>query len=176
MRRPALNDATFLAHIFSPSKNPRPTGLRHRILKGAKGQRKARINAYNKMPAEKQAVIDRSGNREKYLRGEVTYTDSKRSLRQSGVQAGHLKPVRRRLPKISAGQQIYDDAVVEHLKDEGLDQADRWDEANVRERLSTTTRVDKRQILSAPRSVIRREAKRRADEFDDYDFNPWWYH
>jgi hypothetical protein len=177
MRRPALTDASFLAHIFSPKKNPQPTGLRHRILKGSKGQRKARINAYNKMPASKQAVIDRSGNRDKFLRGEVTYTDSKKALRESGVRQGILKPLRIRRPKISPGQQIYDDAVVEHFKDVGLDQAERWDERHVRNRLATTQKTLKRQMLSSDRATIRRNAKRRSDEFaDEYDYNPWWYH
>lgn len=176
MRRPALSDATFLAHTFSPKKNPKPTGLRHRILKGSRGQRQARINAYNKMPAEKQAVIDRSGNRERYLRGEVTFSDSKKALRSLGVRLGIVKPLRPRMPKISLGQKLYDDAVIEHLKDEGLDQAERWDEKNTRVRLARTSRPDKRVILAADRATIRRQARRREDEFDDYDFNPWWYH
>jgi hypothetical protein len=176
MRRPALSDASFLAHIFSPSKNPKPTGLRHRLLKGSKGQRKARINAYNKMPAEKQAVIDRSGKRESYLRGEVTYTDSKKALRESAVRQGILKPVRQKRPKISPGQQVYDDAVVEHLKDVGLDTQPRWDENKVRGRLAVTGKTIKRDILISDRAHIRRQAKKRADEFEDYDFNPWWYH
>jgi hypothetical protein len=177
MRRPALSDATFLAHIFSPKKNPKPTGLRHRILKGLKGQRKARVNAYNKMPAEKQAVIDRTGNRERFLRGEVTFTDSKRTLRESGVRQGILKPLRPRMPKISPAQAVYDQAVVEHLKDEGLDTAEHWNEKNVRKRLAVTNRVTKREILAADRATLRRRAAQRASDYEDeYDFNPYWYH
>lgn len=175
--RPALSDASFLAHIFSPSKNPKPTGLRHRILKGSKGQRKARINAYNKMPAEKQAVIDRSGMRDRYLKGEVTYTDSKKALRESGVQQGLVKPLRQRQPPISAGQQVYDSAVVQHYRDVGLAQSKDWNERKFRSRLAATSRVDKRQMLIASRAEIRRNATRQKEDFaDEYDFNPWWYH
>jgi hypothetical protein len=178
MRRPALSDATFFAHLFSPRKNPKPTGLRHRILKGTKGQRVARINAYNKMPAEKQAVIDRAGNRESFLRGEVTFTDSKRKLRETAVQLGIVKPVRQRMPPISKGQQVYDQAVVEHLKDEGLDSAEHWNERNVRKRLAVTKRITKRDILASDRATLRRQAARRPSDFEDdgYDFNPYWYH
>lgn len=176
MRRPALSDATFLAHTFSPKKNPKPTGLRHRTLKGSRGQRKARINAYNKMSAEKQAVIDRSGWRERYLRGEVTFSDSKKALRDIGVRLGVVKPLRPKGPRISDAQRFYDDAVIDHLKDEGLDEADRWDEGNTRRRLAVTSRSTKRVILSSDRAEIRRQSRRRADEFDEYDFNPWWYH
>lgn len=177
MRRPALSDASFLAHIFSPKKNPKPTGLRKRILKGSKGQRKARINAYNRMTAEKQAVIDRAGHRDSFLRGETTYTDSKRTLRETGVSQGILKPLRQRNRPISQGQQLYDDVVVDHLIDEGLDELAGWNERHVRQRLRVTTRVTKRQILAATKAEIRRNAKRRSIEFEDeYDFNPWWYH
>jgi hypothetical protein len=175
--RPPLSDASFLAHIFSPKKNPRPTGLRHRILKGTKGQRKARINAYNKMPAEKQAVIDRTGNRESFLRGEVTFTDSKRQLRESGVQQGILKPLRQRTPPISPAQKTYDQAVIEHLKDIGLDELPRWNEKGVRKRLAVTRKETKRPMLSMDRSEFRRNAARRPSDFEDdgYDFNPYWY-
>src|SRR4030067_1175638 len=105
MGRPALTDQSFYAFLFRPSKNPKPVGLRHRILKGTTGQSKARINAYNKMPAERQAVIDRAGHRERYLKGETTYTEAKRTLRERAVQAGLLKPVRGRRPNIGPKQQ-----------------------------------------------------------------------
>jgi hypothetical protein len=129
------------------------------------------------MPAEKQAIIDRTGNRESFLRGDITFTDSKRQLRESGVRQGILKPLRPR-QRISDGQRRYDDTVIEHLKDEGLDQAERWDEKKTRQRLAVTKRDTKRVILSSDRATLRRQAKRRADEFEDdgYDFNPYWYH
>jgi hypothetical protein len=127
------------------------------------------------MTAEKQAVIDRSGNRERYLRGEVTFTQSKKTLRESAVRLGVVKPLRPRPPRISDAQKFYDDAIIDHLIDEGLDETERWDEQNTRKRLAKTLRVDKRIILSSDRSIIRREARRPDSDFD-YDFNPWWYH
>lgn len=177
MIRPTLTDASFLAHIFSPKKNPKPTGLRHRILKGNKGQRKARVNAYNRMSAEKQAVIDRTGNRESFLRGEVTFTQSKRQLRESAVSQGIVKPVRQRARPISKAQQTYDDTIVEHLKDVGLDGTARWNEKRVRQRLAVTRKEHKRPMLVMDREQLRRNAARRPAEFEDdgYDFNPFWY-
>jgi hypothetical protein len=129
------------------------------------------------MPAEKQAIIDRTGNRESFLRGDITFTNAKRQLRETAVRLGLLKPVRVRPRPIGRMQQIYDQAVVEHLKDEGLDQAELWNEANVRARLTRTNRVTKRNILFSTKAEIRRESKRPARDFEDeYDFNPWWYH
>lgn len=96
MARPRLSFESFLAHVFSPRKNAQPTGLRKTILKFTKGRRKARVNAFNKMTSVKQNVLSYSGNREKYLRGEITFTDAKRSLRNDATQRGIVKPLRRK--------------------------------------------------------------------------------
>lgn len=173
MGRPALTDQSFYAFLFRPSKNPKPVGLRHRILKGTTGQRKARINAYNKMPAEKQAVIDRAGHRDSYLKGASTFTEAKRTLREKAVRLGVVKPVAVRRPVIGPKQQIYDDAVIQHYHDEGLNTPR---ENAFRQRLAVTRRHTKREMLAATKAEIRRNAARRASDFDDeYDFNPWWY-
>jgi len=96
MARPRLTDDSFLAHVFSPKKNARPVGLRKTSLAVTKGRRKARVNAFNRMDAVKQAILGRSGAREQYLRGEITFTDAKRSLRNSAVEKRIVKPLRRK--------------------------------------------------------------------------------
>ncbi len=96
MPRPQLTDASFLLHVFSPRKNEQPTGLRKTTLKGAKTHRKARVNAFNKMTSVKQEILKRSGQRDAYLRGEITFTDAKRHLRVEAVRKNLVRPVRNR--------------------------------------------------------------------------------
>lgn len=96
MNRSRLTLHSFLAHVFSPKKNPQPTGLRRSTLKVTKGRKVARVNAFNKMTTVKQQILTYSGRREQYLRGEITFTDSKRSLRNDAVQRGVVKPLRRK--------------------------------------------------------------------------------
>lgn len=98
-KRPTLTTQSFLAHIFSPKKNPLPTGLRARPIALTKGRKAARVNSYNKLPAVKQEVIKRSGLREKFLRGEVSFTDARKTLREQAVKASIVKPLRTPKPK-----------------------------------------------------------------------------
>ncbi len=93
-KRPALSEDSFLAHIFSPKKNPLPTGLRVRPIAMTKGRKAARVNAYNKMPAVKQELLKRSGQRDAFLRGEVTYASAKQLLRVKAVTKGIVRPIR----------------------------------------------------------------------------------
>lgn len=174
MPRPALTDATFYAHIFSPSKNPKPTGLRKRTLAGPKGSRKARVNAYNRMPAEKQAVVDKAGFRDRFLRGEATYTDARRALREQAVKAGIVKPVKPRRPK-QPPTTLYNQALIQHLKDEGLDQRPLWNEDSTLRRYARLDRSEKRPVLQADRATIRRRATDSSYENED-GINPYWYH
>lgn len=95
-KRPGLTEESFLAHLFSPKKNALPTGLRARPIALSKGRKAARVNAYNKMPAIKQEVFKRSGLRDAYLRGEISFTDAKKALRGKAVEKGIVKPVRSR--------------------------------------------------------------------------------
>jgi len=96
MARPRLSLDTFLAHVFSPKKNPRPIGLRRSTLKATAGRKKARVNAFNRMTTVKQNILTYTGDREKYLRGEITFTDAKRRLRTDAVQRKIVKPLRRK--------------------------------------------------------------------------------
>lgn len=96
-RKPALTDESFFLAIFRPKKNPLPSGLRKRPLSGLKGGRKqARLNAYNKMSAEKQELLRRSGRLDYYLRGESTYAQAKRFFRVQAESRGVIPPVKRK--------------------------------------------------------------------------------
>lgn len=97
-RRPPLSDASFLAAVFSPKKNPIPVGLRHRKLTGVKGRKPSRLKAYNSMSALNQRVLDESKQREAYLRGDVKLTDAKRVLRNKAVDLGIAKPLKTQAP------------------------------------------------------------------------------
>lgn len=98
MVRPRLSFESFLAHVFKPSKNKQPTGLRRTTLSGVKNRRRARVNAFNKMTSVKQNILAYSGKREEYLRGEVTFTQAKASLRSDAVQRGITRPLKTPYP------------------------------------------------------------------------------
>jgi hypothetical protein len=94
-RRPPYSEEAFLKAIFHPNKSELPTGLRKVTLKASKGRRVSRVNAWNKFPAEKQRVISEAGMRERFLSGDVTYTDAKRALRRRAESLGITNPVQR---------------------------------------------------------------------------------
>jgi hypothetical protein len=101
MVRPSFSAGNFLAHIFSPKRHAKPSGLRKTALSGLRGGRlKNRLASFNRMDAVKQHVLQESGQREAYLRGEVTFAEAKRSLRPKAIQLGVAKPVRPRGPVV----------------------------------------------------------------------------
>jgi hypothetical protein len=93
-RRPKLSDDSFLKHLFAPSKNPLPTGLRKTTLVGTKGRSKGRLAAYNRMSAKNQEILKRAGTRDAYLRGETSLSESRKVIRQQAVSKGIAKPLR----------------------------------------------------------------------------------
>ena len=98
-KRPALTDTSFLQYIFSPKKHGLPTGLRRSKLTSAAGRNKTRLKSYNKMSAANQEVLRRSGKRDSYLKGEVSFVEAKRALRDVAVDLGVAKPLRTRAPR-----------------------------------------------------------------------------
>jgi hypothetical protein len=96
-KRPTLSDRSFLAAIFRPSKNPVPAGLRKRHIVKTPGRRAARVRSFNKFTPAQQAIIDRTGNRESYLRGETTLAEARRQLREKAVAQEIVKPIRVRV-------------------------------------------------------------------------------
>lgn len=94
MRRPKLNPASFLKHLFAPKSNALPTGIRARKLVGTKGRSKARLSTYNRMSGRSQEILRQSGMREEYLRGEVSLKDAKAALRKTALNKGYAKPTK----------------------------------------------------------------------------------
>lgn len=114
-KRPPLSDRSFLAAVFSPKKNPVPVGLRKKKLVGVKGRSAARLRAYNSMSALNQQVLEKSGQREAYLRGNVTIADAKRALRNTAVDLGIAKPLKPKVPVTTAKVADPRTRVLDHL-------------------------------------------------------------
>jgi hypothetical protein len=91
-KRPPLSTESFLASVFRPSKNPRPVGLRKHTVANTTKRRTSRVRSYNRFDAVKQEILDRTGNREKYLRGEVSLADARQQLREDAVRRGIARP------------------------------------------------------------------------------------
>lgn len=88
-----VSESSFLSFLFHPRTTPRPKGLRKRRVTGrGKGRKASRIRAFNKLDPVKQRAIDAAG-REKYLRGEMTLVEARRSIRPRAVEIGVAKPV-----------------------------------------------------------------------------------
>lgn len=109
--RPILSDANLILAVFKPSKHAVPTGIHHTTVKLLKGRKSARVRAWNKFTPLQQEVIRRTGNRDKYLSGQVTYAEAKRTLRDKGVGAGLVKRTKTSTPLTP----IKLDDVAEHL-------------------------------------------------------------
>lgn len=90
--RPGLTEESFLRHLFSPKKNPLPTGIRKRPIAFTPGRTKARVAAYNRMSGASQETLRRAGLRDDYLKGNATLADAKKALRRVAVDLGIAKP------------------------------------------------------------------------------------
>lgn len=174
-KRPTLTTESFLAHLFSPKKNPLPTGLRARPLKVAKGRKVARVNAYNKLPAFKQEALKRSGLREKYLKGEATYTDARKILRDVAVSKNVVKPLRTPKPRRMSLSRARQGFIAQHLMSQFRSAGTQYNPATV---YAGSSFIEDSDAETIPYSVIKERAKD-----PDYmitrngqTFNPYWYH
>lgn len=128
MARPKLTEESFLSHLFKPSKNPLPSGIRKSTLKGLKSHKKTRVNSWNKMPAKNQEILRRAGMKDSFLKGESTLVEARRRLRITAVEKGIAKPVRLRRPSKSTADDVYD--TYRHL--DQLIQTERKDQDHLR--------------------------------------------
>lgn len=92
MIRPKLSEESFLRHLFSPAKNPLPTGIRQTKLIGTKGRVKGRLAAFNRMSPKSQEILRQADMRESYLSGQASLTEAKRALRLRANHKGYRKP------------------------------------------------------------------------------------
>ncbi len=176
-KRPALSEESFLAHLFSPKKNALPTGLRARPVVVSKGRSKARVNAYNKMPAVKQEVLKRAGLRDAYLKGETTFLDAKKALRPKAVEKGIVRPVRtkkqvvtgpRRNSRATAGS-IARNAMIQ------LARAEREFQAPTIIAGATFVQEDDADKLTYDQIKERARSSDYEIIVDGQTFNPYWY-
>lgn len=174
-KRPALTAQSFLAHVFSPKKNPLPTGLRARPVAVTKGRKAVRVNAYNKLPAVKQEVIKRSGLRDKFLKGEVTYTDARKILRDVAVRNNVVKPLRTPKPKRMSLSRARQGFIAQHLMFEIRRGGKEPNPATVYagsqfiedDDAETLTYAQIKERASDPDYVVKLNGE---------SFNPYWYH
>lgn len=84
----------FLAHVFKPKKNERPVGLRKTYVRSTSGERNARrVRAWNKLSAVNQEILNVTGRKEAYLRGDITLPEAKRILRPIADRRGITQPL-----------------------------------------------------------------------------------
>jgi hypothetical protein len=181
-KRPGLSEDTFLAHLFSPSKQPLPSGLRKTTLKGTKGQTKSRLNAFNRMAPFKQEVLKRSGTRDSYLRGQTTLADAKRALRPQAIAKKLAKPTKQRIKPtpVSDRRRKLDEYIAAHLKrtvrNAGRPVNDRTVDAEI---VWLGDDADTDMLLWGYGQI--KYAGRKGSEYEKHDddghtHNPFWYH
>jgi hypothetical protein len=181
VKRPALNDASFLAHIFHPKKQPIPTGLRKSKIVGLAGRKKTRVAAYNRMSAVNQEILKRSGNRDAYLAGTTSLAEAKRALRPSAVAQGVAKPLkaRVRITPISRGSlTTLDKQIAAHLKRTIRAAGKHVNEATVDREIQYLDPPEQ-QMMGWDYGRIK-HAGRRHSEYETFVdgkvHNPFWYH
>ena len=192
MARPRLSEESFLRFVFG--SDAKPTGLRHKTVKGPTGRKASRVTAYNRMSAEKQAIIDQTGSRDQYLRGEITQAQARRKLRERAEDLGITKPTLRYAQVDDAGQVTFkasrlDAAVINHMRREGITfgksptkyhrtAAKAVD--NMLHRLRQIPAHVKTEVIRSDRATIRRRAHDPSFNIEVEDepdtVNPYWYH
>jgi hypothetical protein len=178
-KRPALSEDSFLKHLFSPKKNPLPTGIRKTTLKPAKGRTKARVAAFNRMSPANQELLKRAGLREAYLQGKASTKDAKSALRTIAVSKGHAKPLRSKGKAAPASPLSSLDAqvalhVIRTLRSDGLS----VDDDRIIKYTPYVPEDDKTSLLNASSGRIRAYASDRNNLVivDGQEVNPMWYH
>ena len=98
MGRPDYTEESFLRHLFSPSKNAKPVGLRRSTLSArswrSTGRSSRRVATYNKMSAVNQAALREAGARDMYLKGDISLAEVKRGLRRRAVDMQWARPTK----------------------------------------------------------------------------------
>lgn len=174
-KRPALTEDSFLRHLFSPKKNPLPTGLRKRALAFSKGRTKARVASYNRMSAANQELLKRSGQRDAYLRGEATLTDARKSLRNTAVGKGIAKPLKTAKKALLPATP---DSVADHVIREFSQAHVEFNATKLRNNIEYMPEADKRMILKAKVDKIKQYAGDKSKDIiysDGEKRNPLWY-
>jgi hypothetical protein len=177
-KRIPLSDHSFLGHVFSPKKNPVPSGIRKTSLVGLKGGRsKARLNAFNRMSPVNQEILKRSGQRDAYLRGEATLADAKRSLRPKAIALKLARPLRAKVQPAVRTLTALDMQIADRLKSVVREQGKVVNSNNVDRRIKHL-KTPTRDMTKWSYSQFAHAAN--APQYTTHDdegnsFNPFWY-
>lgn len=180
VKRPKLSDTSFLGYLFSPKKNPLPTGIRKRTLKGAKGQKKGRIAAFNRMTPAKQELLKRSGTQDSYLRGESTLADAKNALRPQAISQGLARPLRSKKPVVAQPMTALDIRVLQYTTGKLREHGKQVNMKTVNAQLPFFGDMADEEMLRWDIGEIK-HAGRKGSEYETVDaggvhHNPFWYH
>lgn len=175
-KRPRLSDDSFLKHLFSPAKNPLPTGIRKRSLKGTRGRDKARLAAYNRMSGANQELLKRSGLREAYLKGDASLQDAKHALRPEAVRRGIAKGLRPVLP--TPGRSLDDQVAGYVYRTVTGDRRPTVNYNTIRKNVTHLPPGVKPDVLNWTPGKIKAYAADTANviDVDGTQINPLWYH
>lgn len=146
------------------------------------------MRAFNRLSAKNQLILDKTGRRDAYLRGETTVTQARASLRVEGIRHGWARPPRVRVDMVGK--------VVAHItavQTAATGQAP--DPANLRARVERMTPAQRAEAVTMSWGRLRQKAADRRemrppvrqrggfssddDTGDDYyvdeEINPFWY-
>ncbi len=181
-KRPSLTEESFLRHLFSPKKNPLPTGIRKRSLKvgaPARGYKASRVASFNRMSPANQELLRRSGWEVNYLKGTGSLKDARAALRPTAVSKGITKPLRTRIQNAVRGTNTdLDSRVAAHIIKTLRDAHKTVDANRIHYHVPYMPEDDKIQASRWNVGQIKAYAGDRSKmiTIDDEPANPLWYH
>lgn len=170
--------ASLLGHAYSPSRYSVPTGLRRLSVAVTPGRKVSRVNQYNKLPTWRQHFLRTTNQREAFLRGEVTWTEAKRTARPTAIEQGLARPVRLRLTgadkRAAIARKLYD------LTLEAPPRPDDWPSTVIppevwEDRYDEMTPRQQRRAEDIATHAMLADAATDPEEMEG-PRNPFWYH
>lgn len=181
VKRPGFTEDSFLSHLFSPKKNPLPTGIRKQKLAFSKGRTRARVAAFNRMSNANQQMLKMAGLRDKYLTGDASLKDARGKLRETAVAKRIAKPLRRKAGPVTGPVRTkLDDMIAAHVIKTVRDAGKVVDARRVDHYSPYMSDDDKLDMGNRPWDYAKIKAyagdKRNEIVIDDRVVNPLWYH
>lgn len=165
-RRPALTNQSFLQSIFHPSKYQTPTGLKKRSASKTSSRNTRRVRAFNNLTPAKQAILDKAGQREAYLRGETTLAQAKDSLRVEAIRHHWIKPSTK-----TSSIEHHVSTIVQRATGRNIDPD------KLHTHITAMTPEQRREVSGMSFAELQQRAsdKDNITETEDGDVNPFWY-
>ncbi len=136
---------------------------------------------FNSLSTKNQTILDKTGQREAYLRGETTMVQARQRLRNEGIRKGWAKPPR---PRVNVVSKIVDHIGVIQFAATGM----MPDVDKLRARVERMDRQQRKEAMDISWAELQAKAADRRqlrppvggdDEGDEYypddDINPYWY-